>query len=139
MKIYDFKNPEDFKTLEKQAYDMSIDIEKFPPAAYRYFDKLRNIYARYKYDNLSKEDAEAEKRKIYSDYIKALNSYDMWCAMYAQYQEDIRQCGQILNDIEKSHDVTEIALLACTAISLMTSDRNFIKRQERKLNHEKYE
>ena len=139
MKIYDFKNPEDFKTLEKQAYDMSIDIEGFPPAAYRYFDKLRTLYARFKYDNLSKEDAEAEKRKIYSDYIKALNSYDMWCAMYAQYQENIRNCGQILNDIEKSRDVTEIALLACTAISLMTNDRNFIKRQERKINHEKYE
>jgi len=139
MKIYDFKNPEDFKTLEKQTYDMSIDIENFPPAAYRYFDKLRTLYARFKYDNLSKEDAEAEKRKIYSDYIKALNSYDMWCAMYAQYQENIRQCGQILNEIEKSKDVTEIALLACTAISLMTNDRDFIKRQERKINHEKYE
>ena len=136
MKIYDFKNPEEFKTLEKQAYDMSIDIEEFPPAAYRYFDKLRTLYARFKYDNLSKEDAEAEKRKIYSDYIKALNSYDMWCGMYAQYQENIRQCGQILSDIEKSKDVTEIALLACTAISLMTNDRNFIKRQERKINHD---
>ena len=136
MKIYDFKNPEEFKTLEKQAYDMSIDIEEFPPAAYRYFDKLRTLYASFKYDNLSKEDAEAEKRKIYSDYIKALNSYDMWCGMYAQYQENIRQCGQILSDIEKSKDVTEIALLACTAISLMTNDRNFIKRQERKINYD---
>jgi len=84
-------------------------------------------------------DAKAEKLKIISDCTEYEKHYNEWCAMYAQYQENIRQCGQILNDIEKSKDVTEIALLACTAISLMTSDRNYIKRQERKINHEKYE
>jgi len=100
---------------------------------------LRGLYRQYHSKQISKEDAKAEKLKIISDCTEYEKHYNEWCAMYAQYQENIRQCGQILNDIEKSKDVTEIALLACTAISLMTSDRNYIKRQERKINHEKYE
>ena len=31
---FDFNNPEDFKKLEKMAYDVTIDISEFPPAAY---------------------------------------------------------------------------------------------------------
>ena len=31
--IYDFKNPEHFKALERQAYDGVINVSGFPPAA----------------------------------------------------------------------------------------------------------
>ena len=46
-------------------------MSRFPPAAYRYFDSLRLLYARYKYDNLSKEDAAAEKQKLLAQYNEA--------------------------------------------------------------------
>ena len=100
------------------------------------YTSLRVLYRQYRSKQLSREDAKAEKLKIIAECTEYEKHYNECCAMYAQYQENIRQCGQILNDIEKSYNVTEIALLACTAISLMTSDRNFIKRQERKLNHD---
>ena len=44
MKVYDFKNPADFAELEKQANSGTIDYSMFPPAAYRYFDKLKKLY-----------------------------------------------------------------------------------------------
>ena len=97
---------------------------------------LRALYKQYHSRQISKEDAKAEKLKIIKECTEYEKHYSKWCGMYAQYQENIRQCGQILNDVEKSKNVTEIALLACTAISLMTNDRNFIKRQERKINHD---
>lgn len=100
---------------------------------------LRALYRQYHSKQISKEDAQDKKQKIITDCTEYEKHYNEWCAMYAQFQENIKQCGQILNNIEKSQDVTEIALLACTAISLMTNDKSFIKRQERKLNHEKYE
>ncbi|MCM1227576.1 MAG: hypothetical protein NC320_09180 [Clostridium sp.] len=34
MKRYDFKDPNDFKILERMAYDCTLDIDNFPPAAY---------------------------------------------------------------------------------------------------------
>ncbi len=98
------------------------------------YTSLRVLYRQYHSKQISRDDAKAEKLKIISECSDYEKNYNEWCAMYAQFQENIRQCGQILNDIERSQDVTEIALLACTAISLMTSDRSFIKRQERKLN-----
>lgn len=99
------------------------------------YASLRALYRQYKCRQISKDDAKAEKLKIISECSDFEKHYNEWCAMYAQFQENIRKCGTLLSDIEKSDNVTEIALLACTAISLMTGERDFIKRQERKLNH----
>lgn len=131
---FDFNNPEDFKKLEQMAYDMTIDIEKFPPAAYRYFDKLRTLYARFKYDNLSKEEAEKLKAKLLADYKETLKAYDNWRGVYKYYQDNIRKAGELLSKIEKADDTKEIAMLSCLAIGLMTGDENFAKRQTVKIN-----
>ena len=80
--IYDFKNPEHFKELERQAYDGTIDVTDFPPAAYRYFDSLRKLYAEYKYDNLSKDEAQAVKRKLLAEYKETCRCYDLFCSVY---------------------------------------------------------
>lgn len=136
---FDFENPDDFKTLERMVYDCSIDIDGFPPAAYRYFDQLRTLYAEYKYDNLPEEIAKRRKDKIYSNYKEALSAYKLWCKVYSDYQDNIRKAGTKLSDIEKSEDITEIAFTACEAIGLMTGDSEFAKRQMRKFKENKNE
>ncbi len=132
---FNFNNPDDFKKLEQMAYDMTIEIDNFPPEAYRYFDRLRTLYARFKYGNLSKEMAEAEKKKLYSDYIEAKSAYQLWCSVYGAYQDNIRKAGTMLSDIEKSKDTEDIALKACEVIGIMTGDKSFAKRQERKIKN----
>lgn len=43
MKIaLNFKDKDTFRKLERQAYDGTIDVTKFPPAEYRYFSELKN-------------------------------------------------------------------------------------------------
>lgn len=129
---FNFNNPADFRKLEQMAYDMVIEIDDFPPAAYRYFDKLRNLYARYKYDNLSIQSAEIEKKKLLSDYIKANEAYRNWCEVYKAYQENIRKAGTLMSEIEKSEDIIQIADKACQVIGLMTGDEHFAERQRKK-------
>lgn len=133
---YDFKDPGHFKALERQAYDGSIDVSGFPPAAYRYFDSLRLLYAKFKYDGLSKAEASARKRKLLSQYNEAVSAYEGWCAAYAYYQDNIRRSGTLLSDIEKSRDIREIALKACKCIGIMTGDSEFPERQARKFEEE---
>lgn len=130
---FDFKNPNDFKKLEKMAYDMTIDISDFPPAAYRYFDKLRTLYAEYKFDNLPEEIAKRRKDEIYSNYKEALSAYELWCKLCSDYQDNIRKAGTMLSDIEKSNDVKDIAVLACEVIGIMMGDENFAPRQKKKI------
>lgn len=135
--IYDFNDPEHFKKLEKQAYDGSIDVSGFPPAAYRYFDSLRKLYAGYKYDDISKDEAQAAKQKLLADYREASEAYELFCAVYRDHQGNIVKAKSLLSDIEKSHDVREIALIACECIGLMTGDREFAKQQAKKIMEEK--
>lgn len=130
---YDFKNPEHFKKLEKQAYDGSIDVTGFPPAAYRYFDSLRKLYAEYKYDNLSKDEAQSAKQKLLAEYKEAIGNYDLFCFVNKEYQENIRKAGCLLSDIEKADDAETIALKACECIQLMTGEFEFLKRQRKKI------
>ena len=136
---FDFNNPEDFKKLEKMAYDVTIDISEFPPAAYRYFDQLRIIYAEYKYDNLPKEVAATRKAKIYSDYKETISAYEQWCSVYKSYQDNVRKAGTLINDIEKSDNAEDIAVLACEVIGIMTGDASFYPRQKKKLKGGRHE
>lgn len=130
--IYDFSDPKQFKALERQAYDGTVDVSRFPPAAYRYFDSLRLLYARYKYDNLSKEDAAAEKQKLLAQYNEATAAVMGMKSAYQYYQDNIRKAGSLLSQIEKSHNIAEIAMLACECIGMMTNDTGFLKRQKSK-------
>lgn len=130
---YDFKNSEHFKKLERQAYDGIIDVTDFPPAAYRYFDSLRKLYYKYKYDNIAKDEAQTAKQKLLADYKEASEAYEMFCTVHRNYQENIIKAGTLISDIEKSDDAVAIALKACECIGIMTGDTGFLKRQMPKL------
>lgn len=133
MKVYDFEKPEDFAELEKQAYCGTIDYSMFPPAAYRYFDKLTKLYAEFKEGGITKELAEQTKRKIYCEYKTAWQDYKNWLSVWKEHQNAIRLAGTGLAAINKSKDVYEIAKNACAVIGLMTGDKSFYKCQLKKI------
>lgn len=134
--IYDLKNPEHFKELERLAYEGTVEIDDFPPAAYCYFDRLRKLYYAFRYEGLSKESAERQKRLLLKQYRETSESYEYYRRTCAAYQDNIRAAGTLLSDIEKSRDVTEIALKACECIQCMTGECEFLKRQEKKIREE---
>lgn len=131
--IYDFNNPEHFSQLEKQAYNGTVDVSGFPPAAYRYFDSLKKIYEQYRLENLSKEQAENKKRILLSQYRETIAAYEKFRAVAVEHQDNIRRLGTLLSDIEKSQTAEEIALKACECLQILTGDTSFLKRQENKI------
>lgn len=134
MKIYDFKDPDVFKKLEKMAYTDTLDVSKFPPAAYKYFSELIKLYREFKGGKVSEQDAKASKAKLYADYNTAMGDYQNWITVYRAYQDNIKLAGTALSDIEKSKTAYEIAKNACDVIGVMTGDHEFCKRQMKKLN-----
>jgi len=131
--VLNFKDKDIFHKLERQAYDGTLDVSDFPPAEYKYFSELRKIYYAFKFEGLAKTDAEKQKAVLIRHYRKDLQEHENRLEVYCRYQENIRQSEMICTAIQKSHDITEIALLACKAISLMTDEPTFAKLQERKI------
>lgn len=138
MKIaLNFKDKDTFRKLERQAYDGTIDVTKFPPAEYRYFSELKKLYYAFKFEKLPKEEASRKKRILLKLYKEAISEYENRLNVSRQYQEHIRIAELNLSKIEKSHDVYEIALLACESLGAMMGEDTFYNRQKQKIMEEK--
>lgn len=135
--ILNFKDADTFHKLERQAYDGTVDVTNFPPAEYKYFSELKEIYHSFKFEGLSKEDASRKKQILFRHYQEDISEHEHRLMVYKKYQEHIRIAEMNLSKIEKSHDVTEIALLACESLGAMMGEGTFYNRQRQKIMEEK--
>lgn len=97
---------------------------------------LRALYGSYRRQEINRDAAQCEKRKIIAQCERYETEYIAMSAVYGYYQDNIRKAGTLLSDIEKSYDIREVAMKACEAIGLMTGDTGFLKRQENKFREE---
>ena len=97
------------------------------------YTSLRALYGSYRKSQIEQEDAKIEKRMLISECTEYENEYVKWCYAYKEYQDNIRKAGSLLNEIEKSENIEEIALKACEVIALMTGDDSFAERQKKKI------
>lgn len=78
---------QELKRLKRQAYDGSINLDNLPAPEYRYFDSIRRLCKRYKFDkNMPKDFAERMKRIAFSEYMQDIEEHKRYTSMYAQYQ-----------------------------------------------------
>ncbi|MDE6849443.1 MAG: hypothetical protein K2O29_11660 [Ruminococcus sp.] len=130
---FDFNNQEDFRRAERLTYDGTLDYSDFPPPEYRYFAELRKVYHAFKFEGLSQENAERQKKSLLIDYRKYLENFTNAVQTYKSYQNNIKVSEMLKTDIQKSHDIHDIAVTAVQAIGLMTHDESFIKTNTAKL------
>ena len=131
--ILNFKNPDEFKRLERQAYNGTLDVSDFPPAEYLYFSELRKIYYAFNFEGLSREEASRKKNILFREYQENVREHEDRLNVYRAYQENIIKSEMLRTAIQKSADIKEIALLACKCISLMTGDEVFYRLQKQKM------
>lgn len=130
---FDFNNPEDFRRAERLTYDGTLDYSDFSPPEYKYFSELRKIYQAFKFEKLSQEEAERQKKALLIDYHKYLENFDYCRSVWKKYQDNIKISEMLKTKIQKSHDIQEIAETAVRAVGLMTHDETFIKTNLTKL------
>ena len=130
---FDFNNPEDFRRTERLTYDGTLDYSDFPPPEYKYFSKLRKVYHAFKFEGLSQEEAELQKKALRIDYRKYLKNFKNCVGVWKKYQGNIKVSEMLMTEIQKSHDIQEIAEKAVRAVGLMTHDESFIKTNTAKL------
>ena len=104
-----------------------------------FYITLRSLYRYYKKGEISKNDAKAEKQQIIGKCTEFEAAYEQWCSVYKSYQDNVRKAGTLINDIEKSDNAEDIAVLACEVIGIMTGDASFTQRQKKKIISSLYE
>lgn len=122
---------EQFKKLERQAYDGCIDLDKLPAAEYRYFDRLRRLYHKYKFEGMSQEYAEKMKGIAYNEYLHDRAERERMRCAYAQFQHNIKLVQELKAEINKAALEDKLAP-ALKAVGLLTGDEVFFKINERK-------
>lgn len=135
--ILNFKNTDTFRKLERQAYDGTVDVSHFPPAEYKYFSELKKLYYAFKFEELPKEEASRKKHILLKKYREDISEHEHGLDVYKQYQNNIRIAELNLSKIEKSPNVSEIALLACESLGAVMGEESFYNRQKQKILEEK--
>lgn len=138
MKI-DLRDPAVWSALERQAYDGTVNLLPLPPPAYKYFSELTAVYYAFRFEGMSKEDAENRKRLLRKAYDAQVREIHRAREVYAEYQNAVRTAGTLTSEIEKSDSVFELADKACKAVGLLIGDRSFYGRQIRKITCEGFE
>ncbi len=124
---------QELKKLERQAYDGSINLDNLPAPEYRYFDRLRRLYEKFKFDNMPKDFAERMKRIAYSEYIQDIEERKRYTLMYAQYQYNIKQAERLKIEAEKADDLHHIACCTADIVGMLTGDEGYGKRIKKKI------
>lgn len=124
---------QELKRLERQAYDGNINLDNLPAPEYRYFDRLRRLYEKFKFDNKPKDFAERMKRIAYSEYIQDIEERKRYTSMYAQYQYNIKQAERLKIEAEKADDLHHIACCTADIVGMLTGDEGYGKRIKKKI------
>ena len=125
---HNFKNPEEFAALERQAYDGQLDFNGFPAAEYRYFDRIQDIGYRSRHEGLTRELARSERDKALKDYRNDIDALTGNLNAARQYTESRVRMGALVNEIYKEHSPLGKLRLALEFVELTLHEEGFARR-----------
>lgn len=125
---HNFKNPEEFAALERQAYDGQLDFNEFPAAEYRYFDRIQDIGYRSRHEGLTREQARSERDKALRDYQDDVYTLTRNLEAAAEYTDSRVRMGALVDEIYKEHSPLGKLRLALEFVELTLHEDGFARR-----------
>lgn len=125
---HNFKNPEEFAALERQAYDGQLDFNGFPAAEYRYFDRIQGIGYRSRHEGLTREQARSERDKALKDYRDDIDALTGNLNAARQYTESRVHMGALVDEIYKERTPLGKLRLALEFVELTLHEDGFARR-----------
>ena len=123
-----FKDPEEFRKLECQAYDGQLDFNDFPAAEYRYFDRVQNAGSRVRCEGYPKEFARQDISRAKQDYLNDLDVLQNNLRACAQYNDARVRMGSLVNEIYKEHSPLGKLRLALEFVELTVGEDGLARR-----------
>ena len=125
---HNFKNPEEFAALERNAYDGQLDFNSFPPAEYRYFGRIQDIGYRSRHEGLAREQARSERDKALADYRDDIDALTGNLNAARQYTESRVRMGALVDEIYKEHSPLGKLRLALEFVELTIGEDGLASR-----------
>ena len=119
---------EDFRKLERRAYDGQLDFSTFPAAEYRYFDRLRDIGYRVRHKGLPKDFAREERKRALCDYRDDIAVLTGNIRAAEQYTASRVRMGELVCAIYKEHAPLEKLRLALEFVELTVGEDGLAAR-----------
>ena len=123
-----FNDPEEFRRLERQAYDGQLDFNSFPAAEYRYFDRVQNAGYRVRHEGYPKDFARQDISMAKRDYLNDLDTLQDNLRAQKQYTEARIRMGQLVNEIYKEHSPLGKLRLALEFVELTIGEDGLASR-----------
>ncbi|MBQ3566699.1 MAG: hypothetical protein IJA12_05915 [Oscillospiraceae bacterium] len=141
MFLIGMKNTDDFLKLKEQAWNFIIgngdfNIDDFGADEYKYFDKLLQLYGKLNDGEITKEEAVKLDEKNYAEYESSVDAHLGYIQDRKELEHNRMTAYDEIAKCEKSDDILVMFSALAKAVGLMTGDKSFAGRQERKLNHE---
>ena len=128
MVTINFNDQEEFRRLERQAYDGQLDFNEFPAAEYRYFDRVQNAGYRVRHEGYPKEFARQDISKAKQDYLNDLDTLRNNLRAQKQYTEARIRMGQLVNEIYKEHSPLGKLRLALEFVEITVGEDGLASR-----------
>lgn len=128
----------------QQIDHLAQSVDKLPDIADlgdRYvYHCLREVYDRYLAGKLEKEEAEAERKKLYQAHRLYREQEAAHLKAHKQIQEAIRQAGTLRSEITKGLGVLpaeQLLGLCCRCISAMTGENSLNRKFEKEYGRDR--
>ena len=128
METLNFNDPEQFRQLERPAYDGQIDFNSFTAAEYRYFDRVQNAGYRVRHEGYPKDFARQDISMAKRDYLNDLDTLQDNLRAQKQYTEARIRMGQLVNEIYKEHSPLGKLRLALEFVELTIGEDGLASR-----------
>ncbi len=118
---------DDFRELERQAWNGTLDYRKFPAPEFKFFATIEYLGYRHRHDkipvDLLKDDIDAARKIYHNEHLIVQKSLET----YRAYQDAIINADKLRIAINKAHGQDKL-LLALECIELLTGEKGFAKR-----------
>ena len=125
----------EFEIISRKAYNKE-KLEEFSNFAEKYaYVQMLNLYMEYKNENITKAQAEKEKKEIEKEYNENLRKYNNYCERLQKQNLLKAKYEEYLYSIEKSQDQDDLLLNSLKFIEVVVQDDSLFDRNYNKVKN----
>lgn len=125
----------EFEEISKKAYKKE-ELDKFSNFAVKYaYVQMLNLYMEYKNENITKTQAETQKKEIEKEYKENLRKYNNYCEKLKKQNLLKAKYEEYLYAVEKSQNQDDLLLNSLKLIEVFVQDDSFFDRNFNKIKN----
>lgn len=119
---------EDFRELERSAWNAVLDFSEFPAAEYKFFDTVQTLGIKSRREKIPPELMRGDIVKARRVYSREKEQLGYSLEMNRRYQSAVLRSDELRCKIQKSRKPFEKLAWALECVELLTGEQGFARR-----------